>query len=114
MYITTINPSTTSTKPSLFSLLPFYTIPLNLISPLHTRRDQLALRLRIVVPAAGEGLAASLLGELLHAGLKLRAEVADQALDGPGEGFAEGWEKLVHTVSHKKDTGIKRIKAYRK
>lgn len=57
---------------------------------LHARRDQLALHLRIVVPAAGQGLAAGLLGELLHAGLELGAEVADQTLDGPGEGFAEG------------------------
>jgi len=42
-----------------------------------------------MVPAAGEGLAAVLLGKLLHAGLELGAEVADQTLDGPGEGFAE-------------------------
>ena len=58
--------------------------------PLHTRRDQLALQLGIVVPAASQGLAAVLLGKLLHAGLELGAEVADQALDGPGEGLAEG------------------------
>jgi hypothetical protein len=43
-----------------------------------------------VVPAASQRLAAGLLGELLHAGLELGAEVADQTLDGPGEGFAEG------------------------
>jgi hypothetical protein len=50
-----------------------------------------------VVPAAGEGLAAGLLGKLLHASLELRAEVADQALDGPGESLAKGWTGLVST-----------------
>lgn len=57
---------------------------------LHARRDKLALQLGIVIPATSQRLAAGLLGELLHAGLELGAEVADQTLDGPGEGLAKG------------------------
>jgi len=88
VYITATTTHQRTTR-SILSLLPFYTSQPHL--PLHARRDQLALRLGIVVPAAG------LLGKLLHASLELRAEVADQALDGPGESLAKGWTGLVST-----------------
>lgn len=44
-----------------------------------------------MVPTTSQRLAAVLLGKLLHARLQLGAEVADQTLNGPGKGFAEGY-----------------------
>lgn len=44
----------------------------------------------VVLPAAGQGLAAGLLRELLHASFQLRPEVTDQTLDGPGERLTKG------------------------
>lgn len=57
---------------------------------LHARGDQLALGLAVRVPATGKGLPAQLALVLLDSGLQLGTEVADETLDGPGEGLAQG------------------------
>lgn len=58
---------------------------------LHARRDELALLARVVLPAAGQRLAARLLRKLLHARLELGPKVADETLDGPGKRLAESY-----------------------
>lgn len=64
--------------------------PIILFHPLLlARRDEVALLPGIVGPPARERLAARLLRKVLHPRLELGAEVADEALDGPGEGLAE-------------------------
>lgn len=57
--------------------------------PLLTRRNQLALRASLRTPATGKRRATNLRSVLRHPRLELGTEVADQALDGPGESLAE-------------------------
>lgn len=68
-----------------------FTSNLSLFHPttLHARRDQGALPLLVGLPAASKRLSVVLLRKPLHARLELGAEMPDEALDRPREGFAE-------------------------
>lgn len=54
-----------------------------------SRRHQLSLSPRRVLPSARQRRAARLLGKLGHARLELRPEVADEALNRPGESLTQ-------------------------
>lgn len=58
---------------------------------LHARRGQFALFPRIVFPSTSQCRAALFLRKLLHPRLQLGPEVANQALDRPGESLAESY-----------------------
>jgi hypothetical protein len=52
-------------------------------------RDEQTILVRVVVPATSKCLTTLCLGVVLDTGLELGTEVADQTLDGPGEGLAQ-------------------------
>ena len=52
------------------------------------------------MPAAGEGRSAVLGLVLLQARLQLGPEVADETLDGPGEGFAQSCGGEIRQFTH--------------
>jgi hypothetical protein len=84
-------------KPNSLSLL------LTLFYPRHqllTGRHQLSLGLRIMIPSTSQSLTAMLPRELLDASLKLRSEMSDETLDGPGESLSQSW-KTISTVTQK-------------
>jgi hypothetical protein len=54
-----------------------------------TGRHQLSLGLRIMIPPTSQSLTTILSRELLDASLKLRSEMSDKTLDGPGKSLSQ-------------------------
>jgi len=78
-----------SNKQTLYSVTRYTSCHSCLSVCLLSRRHQTALLVVVVCPASSERLAALGLGVLSDASLEFWSEVADQALDWPGERLAE-------------------------